>query len=150
MSKGVRPVRNEVTIQMDSRSQNEAFSRIAAAAFVAPLDPTVSELTDIKTAVSEAVTNAIIHGYDNGQGQVTLHMRLEGNTVTITVRDDGVGIPDVALARTPLYTSKPELERSGMGFTVMESFMDELEVTSAPGQGTTVIMKKTVAAGSRE
>ena len=141
-------MRNEVTILMDSRSQNEAFARVAAAAFVAPLDPTVSELTDIKTAVSEAVTNAIIHGYENGRGQVTLHMTLEtaptGADVTVTVTDEGVGIPDVALARTPLYTSKPELERSGMGFTVMESFMDELEVTSAPGRGTTVVMKKTL------
>ena len=137
---------NEVTIRMDSRSQNEAFSRVAAAAFVAALDPTISELTDIKTAVSEAVTNAIIHGYENKPGQVTLHMRQDGRRITITVSDQGIGISDIGLARTPTYTSKPELERSGMGFTVMESFMDELEVTSVPGGGTTVRMTKTIAA----
>jgi len=130
---------------MSAHSQNESFARVAAAAFAAPLDPLLGELTDIKTAVSEAVTNAIIHGYENKEGIVTITFRSYGNEIIITVTDEGVGIEDVEQAMTPLYTSKPELERSGMGFTVMQTFMDQVEVTSSAGRGTTVEMRKTLA-----
>jgi len=136
---------NEVTISMSAHSQNEAFARVAAAAFVAPLDPLLCDLTDIKTAVSEAVTNAIIHGYENKEGTVFITFRSFGNEIIITVTDEGVGIVDLEQAMTPLYTSKPELERSGMGFTVMQTFMDHVEVTSVTGRGTTVEMRKTIA-----
>ena len=135
---------NEVSISMIARSQNEAFARIAAAAFAAPFDPLLSDLTDIKTAVSEAVTNAIIHGYENREGYVFITFRSLGNEIYITVTDEGVGIEDLEQAMTPLYTSKPELERSGMGFTVMQTFMDHVDVTSAPGRGTTVEMRKAI------
>ena len=131
--------RNEqetVEIAFESRSRNEQFARVVTAVFAARLDPTVEELDDIKTAVSEAVTNAIIHGYENRKGIV--HMKL-----TIReVRDDGVGIEDVKRAMEPLYTSKPSRERSGMGFSFMEAFMDKVEVESAPGAGTVVTMEK--------
>jgi stage II sporulation protein AB (anti-sigma F factor) len=127
---------------MRGKSQNESFARIAAAAFVAPLDPLLNELTDVKTAVSEAVTNAIIHGYENKEGHVTLRFLLQENTVIIHIVDEGIGIENIEQAMTALYTSKPEMERSGMGFTVMQTFMDEVEVTSTPGQGTRVVMKK--------
>jgi stage II sporulation protein AB (anti-sigma F factor) len=133
---------NEVSISMSGKSQNEAFARLAAAAFAAPLDPLLNELTDIKTAVSEAVTNAIIHGYENQEGMVRLYFRMHGNSMTIRVEDDGVGIEDIKQAMTALYTSKPEMERSGMGFTVMQTFMDDVKVVSAPGKGTCVVMKK--------
>ena len=137
---------NEVSISMKARSQNEAFARVAAAAFAAQLDPLLGELTDIKTAVSEAVTNAIIHGYENNNdGDVYITFRSYSDEIIITVTDEGVGIEDVEQAMTPLYTSKPELERSGMGFTVMQTFMDHIEVTSAAGRGTTVEMRKTLA-----
>ncbi len=135
---------NEVTIVMSSQSQNEAFARIAAAAFVTPLDPTINEISEIKTAVSEAVTNAIIHGYENKHGYITMKLVISGNEVTITISDTGVGIEDIERAMAPLYTSKPELERSGMGFTVMETFMDYIKVDSVPGQGTTIEMKKRI------
>ncbi|MCL2462813.1 MAG: anti-sigma F factor [Defluviitaleaceae bacterium] len=136
---------NEVTVIMDAISQNEAFARITAAAFVAPLDPTIGDLTDIKTAVSEAVTNAIIHGYENRGGEVTLRMKISADgEVNVWITDHGVGIEDIERAMTPLYTSKPELERSGMGFTVMETFMDYIKVTSALGEGTTVEMRKKI------
>jgi stage II sporulation protein AB (anti-sigma F factor) len=128
---------------MKARSQNEAFARIAAAAFVSAADPVLSDVTDIKTAVSEAVTNAIIHGYASDPARdVRMTMRMDGGDIYIEVSDDGAGIEDVALARQPLYTSRPELERSGMGFTVMEAFMDSVEVESSPGGGTRVIMRK--------
>jgi stage II sporulation protein AB (anti-sigma F factor) len=136
---------NEVRICMSSKSQNEAFARVAAAAFVAPLDPLINDLTDIKTAVSEAVTNAIIHGYEGKEGTVCLDFKIVGDEVSVRVSDEGVGIADVAQAMTPLYTSKPEMERSGMGFTVMETFMDSIEVFSEPGKGTSVEMKKRIA-----
>jgi len=137
---------NEVSISMSARSQNEAFARVAAAAFAAPMDPLLCELTDIKTAVSEAVTNAIIHGYENNnKGIVYITFRNIGDDIFISITDEGVGIEDVEQAMTPLYTSKPELERSGMGFTVMQTFMDHVEVTSAAGRGTTVEMRKTLA-----
>lgn len=137
-----RSYHNRVQICMDSRSVNESFARMAAAAFVAPIDPTYGELSDIKTAVSEAVTNAIIHGYKHENGQVELIFTLEERKLTIQITDRGAGILDIDAARTPLFTTKPELERSGMGFTVMESFMDEVTVTSKPNEGTTVVMVK--------
>ena len=135
---------NEVTVTMDAISQNEAFARITVAAFVAPLDPTIGDLTDIKTAVSEAVTNAIIHGYENRGGAISMRMKTSCGEVSVWVTDRGVGIEDIERAMQPLYTSKPELERSGMGFTVMETFMDYINVTSAPGEGTTVEMRKKI------
>ncbi|MFB6362571.1 anti-sigma F factor [Paenibacillus elgii] len=137
--------RNFMTLKFASRSENESFARITVAAFVSQLDPTLDELTDIKTVVSEAVTNSIIHGYDNRpDGMVTITAELEGDTVFITVTDEGAGIEDLDLAKQPLYTSKPELERSGMGFTIMENFMDVIEVTTALGTGTTIRMKKRI------
>lgn len=125
-----------------SKSQNEAFARVAVAAFVSQLDPTLEEISDIKTAVSEAVTNAVIHGYENQEGIITVSCDISDNVVEITVVDEGVGIEDIEQAREPLYTSKPELERSGMGFTMMETFMDEVEVESEKDKGTIVRMRK--------
>ena len=137
-------IMNRMKLEFLNRSENESFARVAVAAFAAPLDPTVEELTEIKTAVSEAVSNAIIHAYSEEEdGWVTVECSIEGDgRVTIIVADTGTGIEDVALAREPLYTSRPGEERSGMGFTVMESFMDRVEVESAPGQGTKVTMIK--------
>lgn len=133
---------NEMKLEFLSKSSNESFARVVAAAFVSQLDPTVEELSDVKTAVSEAVTNAIIHGYENEIGIIKMICKLYPDSVIISVIDEGKGIEDIELARQPLYTSKPELERSGMGFTVMESFMDKVEVISQPGKGTTVTMYK--------
>lgn len=134
---------NKMKIEFLSKSQNEAFARVAVAAFIAQIDPTIEELSDVKTAVSEAVTNSIIHGYQEKHDEfVYVETKIEGNEVTITVEDNGVGIDNIEKVREPLYTSRPDLERSGMGFTVMESFMDEVEVTSKKGQGTKIIMKK--------
>ncbi|PYG85880.1 stage II sporulation protein AB (anti-sigma F factor) [Ruminiclostridium sufflavum DSM 19573] len=135
---------NEMKLEFMSKSNNEAFGRIVAAAFASQLDPTVEELADIKTAVSEAVTNAIIHGYENESGIVKMHCRLYDEGVEIIVSDNGKGIEDVELARQPLYTSKPDMERSGMGFTVMESFMDGVEIFSEINAGTTVTMFKKI------
>ena len=135
---------NEMKLEFDARSVNEGFARMAVAAFVAELDPTLDE---IKTAVSEAVTNAIIHGYDSPEEKVEVSCKLCGNHVEITVKDHGHGIADIQKAMEPFFTTKPELERSGMGFAFMEAFMDEVEVHSAPGKGTTVIMKKKIGAG---
>lgn len=137
----MQPV-NEMRLEFLSKSNNESFARVTAAAFVSQLDPTIEELTDIKTAVSEAVTNSIIHGYDNKEGIVRMICKLYKNSVEITISDEGVGIEDIELARQPLYTSKPEMERSGMGFTVMESFMDRVDITSETGKGTTITMFK--------
>lgn len=134
---------NEMKLEFLSKSSNEAFARVVAAAFVSQLDPTLEELTDVKTAVSEAVTNAIIHGYENKGGIVKMNCKLFSNAVEITIIDEGKGIENIELARQPLYTSCPEAERSGMGFTVMESFMDKIEVFSERGKGTTVTMYKT-------
>lgn len=136
---------NEVMLEFDSKSQNEGFTRIVVAAFVAQLDPTMEEIADIKTAVSEAVTNAIIHGYDNAIGKIRLKCKLSKNHLYIEVRDEGKGIADIRKAMEPLYTSRPELERSGMGFAFMEAFMDELIVESVVGQGTTIKMEKIIA-----
>lgn len=134
---------NKIKIEFDSKSQNEGFARVAIAAFVSQLDPTIEEMTDVKTAVSEAVTNSIIHGYENKKDKtVVIEAVLEENQVIITVIDNGKGIKDVDKAREPLFTSRPDLERSGMGFTVMETFMDEVEVHSSPGEGTRVVLKK--------
>ena len=133
---------NKMKIQFLNKSANEGFARVSVAAFVTQLDVTVEQLADIKTAVSEAVTNSIVHGYEGLTGYVTLECELADGTVYITVSDCGRGISDVELARKPLYTSRPELERSGMGFTVMETFMDTVEVTSSLGLGTVVKMSK--------
>lgn len=135
---------NEITFIFDSCSENESLARTVIAAFIARMDPTLEELSDVKTAVSEAVTNAVIHGYEGQEGKITIHSQIEGNTVCIEISDQGVGIPDVARAMEPLYTSKPEMERSGMGFAFMEAFMDDLEVVSEEREGTTVKMRKTI------
>lgn len=133
---------NEVTLEFPSRSSNESFARSAAACFAAQMDPTLNELEDIKTSISEAVTNVIVHAYPDSIGKVILKLRVcPGNVLEITVKDRGKGIPDVDQARTPMFTTGGE-ERSGMGFTIMESFMDQLAVRSVPGRGTTVTMKK--------
>jgi len=136
-------MKNEMNLQFSALSQNESFARVTVAAFIAQLDPTMDELTEIKTVVSEAVTNAIIHGYDNDpNGIVYISATLEDGIVQLTIRDEGVGIVDVEEARQPLYTTKPELERSGMGFTIMENFMDEITVESSEAKGTTVRLIK--------
>ncbi|MBQ8389602.1 MAG: anti-sigma F factor [Oscillibacter sp.] len=133
---------NEVTLEFPSRSSNESFARSAAACFAAQMDPTLNELEDIKTAVSEAVTNAIVHAYPEAIGSITLKLRVcPGSILELTVKDHGKGIPDIDQARTPMFTTGGA-ERSGMGFTIMESFMDKLTVRSLPGKGTTVTMKK--------
>lgn len=134
--------KNNMRIQFLNKSANEGFARVAVAAFVTQLDVTVEQLADIKTAVSEAVTNSIVHGYEGMTGYITLECEIDDDTVKISVSDCGRGISDINLARQPLYTSRPELERSGMGFTVMETFMDTVDVQSALGMGTTVKMTK--------
>ena len=144
---------NSVTVEFLSRSANEGFARTTAACFAAQMDPTLDEVNDIKTAVSEAVTNCIVHAYPNELGKIRMKLRLfEDNTLEVVVQDWGVGIADVAQARTPLFTTGNE-ERSGMGFTIMESFMDALKVKSAPGKGTTVTLRRRIsrrlAAGGR-
>ena len=135
---------NFVSIKMATHPQNVSFARIAIAGFLSCLDPTVDEIADIKTAVSEAVTNAIIHGYDNTDGVVEMAISLEGRTITIKITDTGIGIENVNQVRTPMFTTKPNLERSGLGFTVMEAFMDTVEVESVPGEGTTIVLTKTL------
>ena len=135
---------NEMRLEFLSKSNNESFARIAVAAFVAQLDPTIDEISDIKTAVSEAVTNSIIHGYEEKEGIVKIECRLFANSIEIEISDNGKGIENIEKARQALYTSKPELERSGMGFTIMESFMDEVKIESVLGLGTKVTMKKVI------
>ncbi len=135
---------NEMKLEFISKSSNEAFARIAVAAFVSQLDPTIEEISDIKTAVSEAVTNSIIHGYENTIGIIKLHCMIKDSEVIIEISDTGVGIEDINIAKEPLYTSKPNLERSGMGFTIMQSFMDELNVESVMNLGTKITMKKKI------
>lgn len=137
-------MKNKMELTFLSVSQNEAFARATVGAFVAQLDPTMDELTEIKTVVSEAVTNSIIHGYENKQDcYITIKCKLtEENELELMIIDHGVGIENIDEAKEPLYTSKPHLERSGMGFTIMESFMDSLEIQSELGKGTTVVMKK--------
>ena len=133
---------NRMRIEFLSKSENEAFARVAVAAFASQLDPTIEEISDVKTAVSEAVTNSIIHGYQNGGGNIVIEVYIEGTELTISIIDNGIGIEDLELAMQPLYTSRPDLERSGMGFTVMETFMDSLKVESNKGKGTKIVMKK--------
>ena len=134
---------NKMSIEFVSKSQNEGFARVAVAAFVAQLDPTIDEINDVKTAVSEAVTNSIIHGYENREdGLVRIEAEINENEVTIVIIDNGIGIDDIKQAMEPLYTSRPDIERSGMGFTVMETFMDDLKVESEKGIGTKVVIKK--------
>jgi len=141
-------VLNEMQLDFVSKSENESFARVVVAAFASQLDPTLDELADIKTAVSEAVTNAIIHGYENTVGIIRISSKLYEDKVVITIQDWGKGIEDIEKARQPLWTSKPELERSGMGFTIMEDFMDELKVDSTPGEGTVVTMVKNINKGT--
>ena len=135
---------NEMKLEFTSKSSNEAFARITVAAFASQLDPTIEELADIKTAVSEAVTNCIIHGYENTIGIVKVECKLKDNWIEIQISDSGKGIEDIELAKKPLYTTKANLERSGMGFTIMESFMDELNIESVLNLGTKITMKKTI------
>ena len=138
-------VDNHVTLEFPSASANEGFARAAAACFAAQLDPTLEELNDVKTAVSEAVTNAIVHAYPDTLGKIVMRLKLRADrSLEIVVRDWGVGIADVEQARTPLFTTGSE-ERSGMGFTIMESFMDSVKVRSAPGKGTTVTLRRSLA-----
>lgn len=135
---------NEMKLEFLSKSNNESFARIAVAAFATQLDPTVEELADIKTAVSEAVTNCIIHGYEEKEGIIKMECKLFANSIEIEISDNGKGIEDIEKAKEPLYTSKSDLERSGMGFTIMENFMDEMKVESVLGVGTKVTMKKVI------
>ena len=138
---------NEMELVFDSRSINEGFARVAVASFMTQLNPTLEEVADVKTAVSEAVTNAIIHGYEKEIQKIWIRCRLEDANLYIEVEDKGIGIPDVKKAMEPLFTTKPELERSGMGFSFMEAFMDEVEVESCQGEGTVVKMKKEIGKG---
>jgi stage II sporulation protein AB (anti-sigma F factor) len=136
-------VKNEMNLQFSALSQNESFARVTVAAFIAQLDPNMDELTEIKTVVSEAVTNAIIHGYENDpNGIVYIQVIIEDSLIDLSIKDVGLGIVDVEEARQPLFTTKPDLERSGMGFTIMENFMDEVEVHTQPGRGTEVRLRK--------
>jgi stage II sporulation protein AB (anti-sigma F factor) len=140
---------NEMELIFDSRSSNESFARVTVAAFMTALNPTVEEVSDVKTAVSEAVTNAIIHGYENEVHNIYIRCRTEEKTLYLEIEDKGKGIEDVAQAMEPLFTTKPELERAGMGFSFMEAFMDQLEVISVPGEGTVVKMEKTIGKGRK-
>lgn len=142
--------KNEMKLEFISKSANEAFARIAVAAFASQLDPTIEELSDIKTAVSEAVTNSIIHGYENQPGIVKISGKLKENEIILEISDTGKGIENIVEAKEPLYTTKPNLERSGMGFTIMESFMDSMKVESIVGLGTKITMRKTIKQKSKE
>jgi len=136
-------MKNEMHLTFRAISENESFARVTVAAFIAQLDPTMDELTEIKTVVSEAVTNAIIHGYENNpDGMVSISVVIDGHYVELEIRDEGVGIENLDEAMQPLFTTKPELERSGMGFTIMENFMDEMTVVSKKNAGTTIRLKK--------
>ena len=137
-------MKNEMTLALDSISENEEFARVTVAAFASQLNPTLEEVADIRTAVSEAVTNAIIHGYPEGIHTIVLRVRMENQQLEVWVIDEGVGIADISRAMEPLYTSRPDLERSGMGFLFMDAFLDEVKVESSPGMGTTVYMKKQI------
>ena len=137
-----KKIKNWMQLEFCAISENEQLARIAVVSFITPLNPTLEEMADVKTAVSEAVTNAIIHGYEENIGKVYLRCRLDGDLLEVEVEDKGKGIEDIEQAMEPMYTSKPERDRSGMGFSFMEAFMDDLEVTSVPGAGTTVLMRK--------
>ena len=140
---------NEMELVFDSRSANESFARVTVAAFMTSLNPTVEEVADVKTAVSEAVTNAIIHGYENEVHNIYIRCRTEEKTLYLEIEDKGKGIEDVEKAMEPLFTTKPEIEREGMGFSFMDAFMDEMEVESEPGKGTIVKMQKTIGKGRK-
>lgn len=135
-------LKNKIKVEFPNRSDNERFARTVAAAFIVELDPTMDQLSEVKTAVSEAVTNAIIHGYDESDGIITIEGEICDRTLELIVSDNGAGIPDISRAREPLFTGKPEMERSGMGFTIMETFMDSVDVESEVGKGTRVKMRK--------
>lgn len=135
-------MKNTMMLKIPSNSENERFARTVCAAFLLELDPTLEEMSEIKTAISEAVTNSIIHGYNCGDGEIVITGEITDRTVTYTISDTGCGITDVKKAREPLYTGKPESERSGMGFSIMEAFMDTLTVESEPGKGTRIEMSK--------
>ncbi len=137
---------NHIKVEFEAKEYNVSFSRMVAAAFIAILDPTMDECEDVKVSVSEAVTNAIVHGYENKEGTVYMEAFSYDNTVMISIRDTGCGIENIAKAKEPLFTTKPEEERSGLGFTVMESFMDSLHIESKLGEGTTVTMTKRIGA----
>lgn len=137
-------IENEMKLEFVSKAINESFARITIAAFASQLDPTIEELADIKTAVSEAVTNCIIHAYENRQGVIKINAKLKDNQIIIQISDNGKGIENVDIAKEPLYTTKPNLERSGMGFTIMESFMDNMKVESIVGLGTKVTLVKSI------
>ncbi|MBQ4059308.1 MAG: anti-sigma F factor [Lachnospiraceae bacterium] len=140
---------DQMMVEFDSVSKNESFARIVVAAFVTRLDPTLEEIADIKTAVSEAVTNSIIHGYENKQGKIRIETVIVEDTVTIIIQDFGIGIENIKRAMEPMYTTKPDLERSGMGFAFMEAFMDELFVESEVGKGTKITMRKVIGENSK-
>lgn len=133
---------NEVNLVMDAKSINESLARVVVVSFISGLNPTLNVVNDVKTAVSEAVTNAIIHGYDGEDGKIYMNLRLKDKVLQVEIKDNGNGIEDIEKVKEPLYTSKPEMERSGMGFSVMEAFMDKLEVVSTYKIGTTIIMTK--------
>mgnify|MGYP004484721801 FL=1 len=141
---------NEMKLEFDSRPCNESFARVAVAAFMTQLNPTLEEVADVKTALSEAVTNAIVHGYQNEVKKIYVECEIHEQNLTVKVTDYGIGIENVELAMQPLYTTKPDEERSGMGFAFMEAFMDELSVDSTPGKGTTVFMKKRIGRFERK
>ncbi|WP_347562702.1 anti-sigma F factor [Clostridium sp. HBUAS56010] len=132
-------------MELEALSKNEEFARVAVAVFMARLNPTLEEVDDVKTAVSEAVTNAVIHGYQGKGGIIHLTVEVEGQEITIVIRDTGIGIPNIKQAMEPMYTTDPDGERSGMGFSFMEAFMDQVEVESVPGEGTAVTMKKKIS-----
>ena len=140
---------NEMEIRFDSRSENEGFARVSVASFLTQLNPTVEEVADVKTAVSEAVTNAIIHGYEQRVETVRIHCSIENQLFTVEISDRGKGIANVEKAMEPMFTTKPEDDRSGMGFSFMEAFMDSLEVESTPGKGTLVKMSKIIGKGRK-
>lgn len=137
-------MKNQMSMEFDSKSENESFARIVAASFATQLNPNLEEVDDIKTVVSEAVTNSIIHGYQMGEGKIFMECRIEGNDFYITIMDKGVGIGDIEQAMEPMFTTRPELERSGMGFIFMKTLMDDMEVISEPEVGTTVKMSKRI------
>ena len=137
-------IRNRFYMEVESKSQNEEFARVVVAVFMSRMDPTLEEVDDVKTAVSEAVTNAVIHGYGNGEGTIYIESEIEGKELTVSIKDVGKGILDVEKAMEPMFTTDTTGERSGMGFSFMEAFMDEIEVLSDPGKGTQVIMKKQI------
>ena len=139
-----REKKETLRMELESRSENEEFARVAVAMFMSRMDPTIEEMEDVKTAVSEAVTNGVIHGYAGGEGIIYIEVTIEGGELTVAVRDGGVGIPDIKKAMEPMYTTDRTGERSGMGFSFMEAFMDRVEVVSAPGKGTLVTMKKQI------